>query len=143
MTEHAEAGDVGGGMRARFDHGLGRAPIEGCHRTDRLAQSLRRQPAALGGGGKHAGSDSFRQHQGVAGAGAGIGDDGVGMNGAGDEQAELGFLVDDRMPAGDDDTGLGADRRRALEDTAEGSSPSFSTGQATKLSALSGRAPMA
>ena len=89
----------------------------------RLGEAVPRQAAALGRGGQDAGANLLGQHQDVAGPGAGVGDDAVGPHRAGDEQPELGLLVDDGMAACDDDAGLGADGDRPLEDTPQGLQP--------------------
>ena len=105
---------------ARRHHRLGGVAVQRRHRADGGLQHAFGRGVALHRRGQHAGADRLGQHQRIARTGAGVGHDAVGMDRAGDEQAELGFLVDDRMTAGNGDAGLGADRGRAVEHLAQG-----------------------
>ena len=57
---------------------------------------------AHGGGGDDAGAQGLGQVENVAGPGAGLGEDVLGVDEAHDAEAVLGLVVDDRVAAGDE-----------------------------------------
>jgi len=72
------------------------------HDAHRVRDERRWRRVALDRGGDHPETDGFGEHQRVAGPGAGVGPDLIGVDGSDDREAELGFGVVDGVTAGDD-----------------------------------------
>ena len=106
MAEEPEARHVGGGVDADLEGGVPGPLVEGGHEPDGLRQQGRRRLVPLEGGGDDPEPERLRQHEGVAGPGAGVGQHGPGVDGAHHGQAVLGLGVVDRVAA--DDEGAGA-----------------------------------
>ena len=98
MAEQSEAGDVGDRVRRERPQHLRRSGVERCHPAGRLreiALPREHEPRA----------ERLRQEDRVAGAGAALDPDAVGMDGADDREPVLRLGVADRVPAGEDRAG--------------------------------------
>ena len=101
VAEQAEAGDVGAGVDADAHHRLGCGAVEFAHNLDGAVEGGVVCALLLAGGGDDACADGLGEDEGVAGAGAGVGDLAAGLDDAGDRQAVFGLFVVDGVAAYD------------------------------------------
>ena len=121
MPEEAEAGDVGRGMHrvAELERSVAGARVERGHDAHRFGDELGCGGVTLHGSRDHTEADRLGQHEVVAGLGAGVGEDAVGMHGADDRKAVFRLGVVDRVAAGDERTGGAHDVGPAVENPSE------------------------
>ena len=106
VAEEAEACDVGAGADETEVGGVGAGEVEGLHAEDGAVAEGVGADAAFDGGGGDAGAERFGEDEQVAGQGAGVGDDAVRVDEAGDAEAVDWFREADGVAAGEDAVGF-------------------------------------
>ena len=101
---------------AGADQRLGGRPVEAAHPVDRGRQVRLARPALAGARHQHAGAERLREEEPVAGPGAALAQQLVGMGGADHREAVLGLGIADRVAAGERAARLAHLGRRARED---------------------------
>ena len=119
VAEQPEAGDVGHRVRAGRARRGGCAVVERRHRRDREGEQVVVAQAALARGRDRADAERLGEDEHVARARPRVGDQLVGMHGAGDRHPVLRLGIVDRMPADDRDPGRRRDVRAAAQDLAQ------------------------
>ena len=119
VAEQAESGDIGEPVDFEIFDRLGGGAIQRQHLRDRAIDVFVLGDAALERRRNHARSDLLGEHQNVAGAGAGVGLDAVGMNRSGDRVSKFDFGIVDAMAAENDAARFVDFFRAALEDLFE------------------------
>ena len=94
--------------------------------------------AVLDGGADDAGSDRFGEDEKVADGGAGVREDAIGMDAAGDGEAELGLGVVDGVSADDGDAGLFTEGVAAADDLGEDGEREIVAGEADEVEGSEG-----
>lgn len=107
VAEETKAGDVGGGADDALLANGRSGGVEGGHEVGRDGGQRVVGEAAFDGGGDDAGADRFGEIEEVAGSGAGVGGDVVGMDEAGDGESVEWFGIFDGVSAGEDAASLG------------------------------------
>ena len=97
MSDQTKASDIGDTVGVELEHRFAGGAIELQHRFAGRFDIGFARDAAFQCGRNHAGTDPLCQHQGVAGAGACVGLDALGMDGSGDGVAELDLVVGDAV----------------------------------------------
>ena len=115
VAEQPEAGDVGAAGGAGGQGGVAGLGVEAGHRRHGRLDQRGRGHVGLDGGGGDADAERLGQHEDVAGAESGVGEDPVGMDLAHHRHAVLRLGIVDGVAAGHDEAGLGGYGGTALE----------------------------
>ena len=87
MAEEAEPGDVGGRVNVAGRQKVLRNPVQGAHNFGNLGLNFRRGQSAFAGRGDNPGPQRFGKNKTVPSPGAGVGENPVRMNDAGNRQS--------------------------------------------------------
>jgi hypothetical protein len=133
MAQEAKAGDVRAGVDPNLDHRLGRALIQGRHHADRAIDGLCGDPFELDSGRDDPKPEGFGEHQVVADLGAGVRNDLLRMDEAGDHQSVLRLGVVDAVAPDDGGAGLPDLIGAPLEDQAQDAEGQLRGGEADEV----------